>query len=150
MFLGNYPNSIDSKGRAIIPAKFRHGLGEKCVVTKGVDKCLYIFTPDSLLKYAQEHIMSRPDEDEEARKLKLTFFSNVIECDIDKQGRIKIPNDYLEYASISKEMVNIGAVEYIQVWSKEEHTKTIDDPDMDQSRLMANMTKYIGKGGQEQ
>lgn len=149
MFIGNYSNSIDSKGRAIIPAKFRHGLGEKCVVTKGVDKCLYIFTQDSLMKYAEEHIMNRPDEDEEARKLKLSFFSNIIECEVDKQGRIKLPADYLKYAGIEKEMVNIGVIEYIQVWAKEIHESTINDPEMDQSELMTSMTKYIGKGGQE-
>lgn len=149
MFLGSYGNSIDSKGRAIIPAKFRHGLGEKCVLTRGVDKCLYIFTQEALMKYAQEHIMNRPDEDEEARKLKLSFFSSVIECEVDKQGRIKIPAEYLEYAGIEKEMVNVGAIEYIQVWAKEVHSEAISDPNMDQSALMANMTKYIGKGGQD-
>lgn len=149
MFLGSYNNSIDSKGRAIVPAKFRHALGEKCILTKGVDKCLYIFTPEALTKYAEEHIMNRPDEDEEARNLKLSFFSSVIECEIDKQGRIKIPGEYLEYAEIKKEMTNVGVMEYIQVWSKDVHQKTISNPAMEQKVLMANMTKYVGEGGQK-
>lgn len=149
MFLSSYDNSIDSKGRAIIPSKFRHGLGEKCVLTKGVDECLYIFTQEAFEKYAEEHIMSRPDEDEAARKLKLTFFSSVKDCEIDKQGRIKIPDDFLKYAGIKKEMVNVGAINHIQVWAKEIHASKISDPEMNQSSLMANMTKYVGKGGQE-
>lgn len=149
MFLSSYDNSIDSKGRAIIPSKFRHGLGEKCVLTKGVDECLYIFTQEAFEKYAQEHILSRPDEDENARKLKLAFFSSVKDCEIDKQGRIKIPDEFLEYAQIKKEMVNVGAITHIQVWAKEIHKDKINDPDMNQSSLMADMTKYVGKDGRE-
>ena len=149
MFLSSYENSIDSKGRAIIPSRFRHGLGEKCILTRGIDECLYIFTQEAFEKYAEEHIMSRPDEDEKARKLKLAFFSNVKDCEIDKQGRINIPGEFLDYAGIKKEMVNVGAINHIEVWAKEAHKKRLDAPDMNQSDLMAEMTKYIGKGGSE-
>ena len=149
MFLSSYENSIDSKGRAIVPSKFRHGLGEKCILTKGVDECLYIFTQEAFEEYAQEHILSRPDEDEKARKLKLTFFSSVKDCEIDKQGRIKIPEEFLNYAGIKKEMVNVGAINHIQVWAKEVHSQKINDPEMKQSNLMADMTKYVGKDGRE-
>lgn len=146
--MGKYPNSIDSKGRAIIPAKFRHGLGERCVLTRGADKCLHIFTPDALEKYMEEHIINRPEEDEQARMLKLSFFANVTECDIDKQGRIKIPAEFLEFAGIGKEMVNVGMKDYIQVWGKEALDEKMSAPGMDQGALMANMTKYVEKGGQ--
>jgi MraZ protein len=146
MFLSSYENSIDAKKRAIIPSKFRHELGEKCILTKGVDKCLYIFTQAAFEQYAQEHILNRPDEDENARKLKLAFFSNVKDCEIDKQGRIKIPDEFLDYAGVKKEMVNVGVLNHIQVWAKEIHDKKVNDPKMNQSDLMADMTKYLGKG----
>lgn len=143
MFLGKYDNSIDAKGRAIIPAKFRHKLGERCVLTKGVDKCLYIYTEEEWLKYVEEHILNRPDEDEEARKLKLVYFSNIVECDIDKQGRINIPQEFIDYAEIDKEMVNVGSVTYIQVWDKKKHTEKLSKPDMKSDILMNKMNKYV-------
>jgi len=149
MFLGNYENSIDSKGRAIIPSKFRHELGEKCILARGFDDCLFIFTQASFEKYAEEHIMNRPDEDETARKLKLAFFSNIKDCEIDKQGRINIPDEFLKYAGIIKEMVNIGKMNHIEVWAKEIHRDRINAPDMNQGALMAEMIKYIGKDGRE-
>ena len=66
MFVGNYTNSIDAKGRCMVPVKFRHELGDRCMLVKGFDDCLYLFSIEGWEKYTEEHIENRPDEDEAA------------------------------------------------------------------------------------
>ncbi len=141
MFMGNYQNSIDAKGRMIIPAKFRAELGCRCVVSRGIDRCLYIYTMEDWEAWA-EKLRSLPNTDREARNFKRHFFGYAEECEIDKQGRINIPLSLKEYGDFEKELVTVGASDKIEVWSR----KIWDDEDqvaqLDGAAMAENMAKY--------
>jgi MraZ protein len=145
VFRGNYSNSIDGKGRCIIPARFRLELKGRCILVKGFDDCIYMFSEEGYQQYADEHIENRPDEDDAARDLKFFFYSATWECDIDKQGRITLPQNFLEYADIQREMVNIGFGSRIEVWAKEKYANRISSAAMDPKKLIGRMEKYVPK-----
>ncbi|MBP3815717.1 MAG: division/cell wall cluster transcriptional repressor MraZ [Firmicutes bacterium] len=118
MFMGTYNNSIDAKNRMIVPAKHRDQLGDGCVITIGIEKCLTIYSQESWNKQA-EKMESIPESDLESRKYVRLFFSHAEECTFDKQGRIIIPEHLKDYAGITKELVTMGVKTKIEVWAKE-------------------------------
>lgn len=118
MFIGEYSHSLDSKKRMIIPSKLREQLDGKCVVSKGLDGCLYLF-PISEWKILEDKLKKLPLTSKDARAFVRFFFSGANEIDIDKQGRALIPQNLLEYASVKKEIVSIGVMTRIEIWSKE-------------------------------
>ena len=93
MFMGTYYNSIDAKNRMIVPFKHRDQLGGKCVITKGLDKCLYIYSLPDWEKQL-EKIAVLPESDPKVRGYIRHVCANALECDFDKQGRIVIPDVY--------------------------------------------------------
>ena len=126
MFVGKFNNSIDGKARVIVPAKVRYELGESCVISKGLDKCLDIYTADEWERFVKEKLEPLPDSNPQARMLKRYFFSSANSCEVDKQGRVKIPQDLLDYAGIEKELITIGSNNKIEIWSREEWNKQLD------------------------
>ena len=86
MFVGKYYNSIDSKSRVIVPAKFRLELGSRCIVAKALDKCLTVYPFEQWEKFVNEKLDLLPDSNPQARRLKRHFLSSAAECDVDKQG----------------------------------------------------------------
>lgn len=118
MFVGKYYNSIDSKSRLIIPAKFRDDLGPECVVAVSFDKCLTVYPVDEWQKFLDE-LDDLPKSKQDVRKLKRFYNSCSIKGDIDKQGRVTIPAELLKMAKIDKELVTIGSNKFIEVWSKD-------------------------------
>ncbi|WP_461204316.1 division/cell wall cluster transcriptional repressor MraZ [Clostridium sp. DL1XJH146] len=118
MFIGEYSHSLDSKNRMIIPSKLREQLDGKCVVSKGLDGCLYVF-PIKEWKILEEKLKKLPLTSKDARAFVRFFFSGANEIDIDKQGRTLIPQNLLEYACVKKEIVSIGVMTRIEIWSKE-------------------------------
>ena len=119
MFIGKFDNSIDDKGRIIIPVKFREELGSKCVIAKDVDACLTICTENTWEAFIREKVAVLPEGDPMARKLKKYYGSAAHSGDVDKQGRVKIPKELLDYAQISRDVITYGFDNKIQVWSKE-------------------------------
>ncbi len=117
MFMGEYRHNVDTKGRLIIPAKFRDGLGEVFVLTRGLDQCLFGYPMDEW-KMIEEKIKSLPVTKKDARAFARFFFSGATECEIDKQGRINIPQSLLQYSKIEKETVIVGVSNRIEIWSK--------------------------------
>jgi len=142
MFLGTYKNSIDSMKRCVLPSKFRDELGEKCVLIKGYDRCLYLYTKEAFEEYTKSHVTALPDADDEARGMRTSYFYSLQECVIDKQGRIKIPEGFLSYAGINRDMVNIGAMGRIEIWSREKIEAKETLGEMDPDRYIKGMGKY--------
>lgn len=118
MFMGEYQHNIDSKGRAIIPAKFREELGQTFILTKGLDKCLVAYTMDEWKNF-ETKLKSLPQTDEGVRRFARYLFSGASECEPDAQGRVVIPPVLRKHANISKEIVSIGIVSKVEIWSKE-------------------------------
>ena len=118
MFLGTYRNSIDSKNRMIVPSKFRDQLGGKCMLTKGFDECLYIYTMDYYEEMAAK-LAALPQSDRDFREFIRDFFGNSVLCELDSQGRVLIPQNLREYANISKDLITVGAMNKVEIWSAE-------------------------------
>ena len=127
MFVGKFNNSIDAKARVIVPAKFRYELGASCVIAKGLDKCLNVYTDDEWERFVKEKLEPLPESNPQARQLKRYFFSSASSCEIDKQGRVKIPQDLLNYAGIDKELITIGSNNKIEIWSREQWDVQLDE-----------------------
>ena len=117
VFMGEFNHQLDTKGRMIVPAKFRDSLSENFVITRGLDKCLFGYTLDEWQKI-EEKLKSLPITKKDARKFMRLFFSGATEVEIDKQGRINIPQNLREYAGLSKECTVIGVSNRIEIWDK--------------------------------
>ncbi|MBR1413548.1 MAG: division/cell wall cluster transcriptional repressor MraZ [Bacilli bacterium] len=117
MFMGEYHHNIDEKGRIVIPTKFRESLGDKFVIAKGLEKCLYVYSYDEWNKIV-EKLNTLPFTKKDARTFIRTFFSGAAECELDKQGRINIATPLTNYASLTKECLIIGANDRVEIWDK--------------------------------
>lgn len=133
MLIGEYNHNIDSKGRLILPSKFRTELGDRFIVTKGFDGCLYGYSVEEW-KAIEEKIKTLPlVTGKDARNFTRFFFSSAIECEIDSQGRILISQNLREFAQLQKEVVIIGVSSRIEIWSKEkwdEYNESQDSEDI--------------------
>lgn len=118
MFIGEYQHSLDSKNRIIVPSKLREGLGEKFIISKGLDGCLYAYPIDEWQKF-EEKLKNLPLTNRDARAFVRFFIAGATEVETDKQGRGLIPANLREYAGIEKEIVTIGALNKVEIWSKE-------------------------------
>ena len=118
MFIGEYQHSLDSKNRIIVPSKLREGLGDKFVITKGLDGCIYAYTI-SEWEILENKLKTLPLTNRDARAFVRFFFSGACIVELDKQGRGLIPQNLKEYAGIEKDIVSIGVLSRVEIWSKE-------------------------------
>lgn len=117
MFMGEYNHSIDSKGRIIVPSKFREELGEEFVVTKGLDGCLFAY-PNKEWQTFEEKLRTLPLTNKNARQFSRFFLAGAASCEIDKQGRFLLPSVLREYAELEKDVVLVGVLSRVEIWSK--------------------------------
>ena len=138
MFSGMYHNSIDSKGRIIIPSKFREGLGIRFMLTKGLDGCLFLFSTEEWDAFVAK-MKAAPVSSKEGRAFSRYFFANAVECEPDKQGRLTIPPILRAHAGINKDLVTIGVDTRIEVWSKKSWENYNNRPELDTDSIEAKM-----------
>lgn len=119
MLMGEYHHNIDEKSRLIIPSKFRSELGNRFVITRGLDKCLFIYSEDEWNNIVSK-LKNLPFTKKDARNFVRFFLSGADSCEFDKQGRIVITSPLVQYANITKECVIIGVNERLEIWSLEE------------------------------
>ncbi|MDR2736751.1 MAG: division/cell wall cluster transcriptional repressor MraZ [Gracilibacteraceae bacterium] len=117
MFMGEHLHTVDDKGRIIIPAKFRDELGERFVVTKGLDKCLFVFPHSEWLNF-QNKLKTLPISQPQAREFVRFFCAGAAECDIDKQGRVLLPGNLKQHARLEKDAVVVGVMNRVEIWSQ--------------------------------
>ena len=125
MFMGEYHHNLDEKGRLIIPAKFRDTLGNKFIITRGIEKCLYIYSLSDWNKIV-EKLNTLPFTKKDARTFIRSFFSGAAECEVDRQGRINITSPLVGHAGLTKECVIIGANDRIEVWDYDNWNNFLD------------------------
>lgn len=118
MFLGTHTPRLDVKGRLILPAKFREQLEEGLVLTRGQERCLYVFT-QAEFERIHEQLRSAPLSSKQARDYIRVFLSGASDEVPDKQGRITIPPALRTYAGLEKELTVIGAGSRAEIWSTE-------------------------------
>lgn len=140
MFMGQYNQKMDTKGRAIVPAKFREELGEQFVVTKGLDKCIFGF-PLSKWEELAEKLSQLSITDKQVRKFIRFFLAGAATLDIDKQGRILIPSTLREFASLDKEVIWCGAGSRLEIWNPDTWNEDTDFDDEDMDELAEHMSE---------
>lgn len=130
MFMGEYNHTIDTKGRLIVPSKYREQLGSDFVVTKGLDGCLFVYPNEEWAKI-EEKFRNIPLTTKDARKFSRFFFAGAASCEVDKQGRILLPQVLREFADLQKDVVLVGVLSRIEIWSRDrwEDTNTYEDMD---------------------
>lgn len=131
MFVGEYNHTIDTKGRVIVPSKFREELGSEFVVTKGLDNCLFVFPMDEWNRF-EAKLQSLPVANKNARKFSRFFLSGASMTEADKQGRILLPPTLREFAGMEKEIVLVGVGSRVEIWSKENWIANSTYDDMDE------------------
>ena len=118
-FSGEYQHSVDAKGRMIVPSKFRDLLGETFMVTRGLDNCLFVYPKEAWEAFTQK-LKQLPISNTNARQFVRFFLSGAVECELDKQGRILLPQNLRTYADISKDVAVIGVGERAEIWNSEQ------------------------------
>ena len=120
LFRSEHFHNVDAKGRMIVPARFRDALSNQFIITKGLDKCLFIFTMEEwqILEQKAEEL---PMTDPAARRFVRFFFGAASEGECDEQGRVLIPQSLRQYADITKEIVTVGTGRRIEVWNKQNY-----------------------------
>lgn len=118
MFLGTFTPKLDDKGRLILPAKFRDALADGLVVTRGQERCLYVF---SEAEFAQMHdrIREAPITSKQGRDYLRVFLSGAHAETPDKQGRVTVPAALRQYASLDRDLAVIGAGSRAEIWDAE-------------------------------
>ncbi|MBP3920279.1 MAG: division/cell wall cluster transcriptional repressor MraZ [Bacilli bacterium] len=125
MLMGEYHYTIDEKGRVTIPSKFRDELKEKFIVTRGLDKCLFVYSMEEWNNIINKYRELPNTKD--ARNFMRFFLSAAFVCECDKQGRIKISDPLITYANLNHDCVIIGVNERLEIWSKEAWESFMND-----------------------
>lgn len=116
MFLGTYEPKLDEKGRIILPARFREDLASGLVITKGQERCLYVFPIQEFSAFT-ERLRQAPVTEKGARDYMRVMFAGAHDEIPDKQGRVAIPSALRNYADLAKECVVIGANTRLEIWA---------------------------------
>lgn len=116
MFLGTHFPKLDEKGRIILPAKFRDGLADGLVLTKGQDHCLVVWPKAGFDAYA-EQLRTNAQANARVRAMTRVFFSSAFDEALDKQGRLTIPPVLRDYAQLDRELTVVGADTRIEIWA---------------------------------
>ena len=126
MLIGEYHHNIDEKGRLIIPSKFRDEIGKEFIVTRGLDGCLFIYAKKEWEKIVSK-LQTLPFTKKDARTFNRFFLSSATVCEFDRQGRINIPSNLINYANIQKECTIIGVNDRLEVWASDKFDTLIEE-----------------------
>ena len=140
MFMGEFNHNVDAKGRAIVPSKFREELGERFIVTKGMDGCLFLYTMPAWKEYVDK-LSKLPTTNSNARRFVRIVTSGASECEPDGNGRIMIPANLRVFAGITKEIVTIGANDRVEIWDKQRWNDYNGDGDFDDD-MISSMAEF--------
>ena len=118
MFLGTYTPRLDEKGRIILPAKFRDELSKGLVLTRGQERCIYVFSAKEI-EAVHEQLRAAPMSSKQARDYIRVFLSGASDEMPDKQGRVTIPQPLRAYAGLDRDVTVIGAGSRAEIWDTE-------------------------------
>lgn len=140
---GEYKNNLDEKGRVNFPAKLKNCLdGNTVTITRGVDKCLWVF-PQSVWAQFSAKVMEQASLfQSQSRSVLRRLIAPAQEVEIDKQGRISVPQSLREYAGLEKECVILGISKYLEIWdvnSYEDYLKESETDFLKASEALGNV-----------
>jgi MraZ protein len=142
MFIGEYTISMDAKGRVAVPAKFRPNLGSTIVITKGVDNCLFLYTKDEWEKIALKY-SALPISKSDSRAFTRLMLGGAYDCEVDRQGRVIIPEDLRKFASLTKKVVTVGLYSRVEIWDEQTWTDYKKSTEKDTAKI----TEELGELG---
>lgn len=125
----------------IVPARFRDGLGESFVVTKGLDNCLWAFARAEW-SAIEAKMKSLPFTHTQARAFARFFFSGATDCELDRQGRVLIPNNLREYARLARDVIVIGVSTRVEIWAREEWDGYVRQAESSYERLAEEIAGF--------
>lgn len=126
MFLGTFTPKLDEKGRVILPAKFREELGDGLVITRGQERCLYVFSEQEFTEL-HERVRQAPITSKQSRDFMRVFLSGAHAEVPDKQHRVTIPGALREYAGLDRDLVVIGAGSRAEIWNAQAWQNYLDE-----------------------
>jgi len=128
MITGEYQNSLDDKGRLLIPARIRNSVtGNVLIITRGVDRCLWLFPPEEWARISSSLMDSSSIFKSKTRLMQRRIVAPAQEVEIDKAGRINIPPTLRESAGLSKETIILGIEKYMEIWDEEVYNAYLSD-----------------------
>lgn len=142
MFFGTYTPRLDEKGRLFLPAKFRDELAEGLVVTRGQERCLYVWSTSEFAKLT-ERLRQAPVTNKSARDYVRMLFAGASDGTPDKQGRITVVPMLRDYASLSKDCIVIGAMNRVEIWDASSWQTYSDQ----QEQPFADLAEEVFLGG---
>ncbi|MEI6430760.1 MAG: division/cell wall cluster transcriptional repressor MraZ [bacterium] len=143
MFRGAHYHSVDDKGRVIIPLRFRNELGNTFVITKGLDRCLFVFREDAFSEM-EKKLEAQPALDKHTIRLQRWFSAEALETQVDSQGRVAIPSNLRDFAAIGEDVVIVGAGSRIEIWSRDgwdAFNASLTDSDISESAAEVGLGK---------
>ncbi len=140
-FVGEYPRQLDDRGRFILPAKIREKLSGTVYVTRSpIDECLNLYTEEEWEAIAAKVRALPTVTDRNAAALQRKLFGKAISCEVDKQGRIPLTSELIEFAHMKKDIVLVGVNSKLEIWDSESW-KTVDDA-IDAEAIIEGISKY--------
>lgn len=115
MFIGEYEHALDEKKRVMLPKTFKHGLGKKMVLTRGLDNCLFLYSTESWKKIA-ERLQNLSFAQADTRGFNRFLLSGAVEVEGDAAGRILIPDHHKQFAGLKRTVVFAGVSDRVEVW----------------------------------
>ncbi len=132
MITGEYRNNLDEKGRMLVPSRVRTLIPGNCLVlTRGIEKCLWVYTPDEWKRLSSQILDSSSVFKSKTRLLQRRIIAPAQECEIDKSGRINIPPSLRDAAGLRKEVVLLAMEKYMEIWDDEEYKNYLDESEED-------------------
>ena len=138
LLIGEYEHTIDEKGRIKMPSKLKEDICEKFVITQGLDGCLFAYSQKEWKNF-EDKLRTFPLTNKDARALKRFFLARATECEVDKQGRFLISGNLREFANLKKEVVIIGVLDKIEIWSKDRWDKYSKEENLQADEIAQRM-----------
>ena len=126
MLLGEFHHNIDDKGRLVIPTKFREDLGQEFILTRGIEKCLYVYSKTEWEKLVGK-LNTLPFTKKVTRTFTRFFYSGATACEFDKSGRMSITSTLVSYAGLDKECIIIGVNDHLEIWDSKAFEEFMND-----------------------
>ena len=129
MLMGEFHHTLDGKGRLILPSRFRELLGNGFVITRGLEKCLFVYTNEQWAT-VQERLQNLAFTNATNRAFIRFFLSGAIDCQLDRQGRVLLPQNLRDYAKLDRDAAIIGVLDRLEIWDRtswEEYRDHTDD-----------------------
>ena len=134
MFIGEYQAAVDNKGRLAIPSKFRPELKGRCVVTRGLDSALFVYTLQEWERLAAK-LAALPIARANTRAFSRLMLAGAMDLEIDKQGRITLPDYLRQFASVSNQAVIAGLMNRLEIWDVKKWQKYKSDTEKESTSI---------------